>query len=1348
MLVEPRLFSTYRFREAGQGELVARRQIEVPARIGRDVPPCIPLPKSPARPRGDRLGLIAVVGWSAAAIACSTDPAGTAGVAVAEATPLPVADAALLDLDGDLVPNLTDNCPTIPNPVVAGRQPSVCAQDLVAARSTRVFLQSRTFVPTDGIDPALLNSARPGSRHLLLHVADHSGPVVLTQAQRTQLTNAGVVLHQHIPHHTYLATAPSNRAGLERVAALTFVRGLTALRSEDRLSAALRVRGPWPRDSSGAGQVEIKFHDDVSETSAQAVLLARGIVATLEDEHLYRADLTAAKLTQLVTEDAIELVDDPAGPLVDLGIDAQDVIGGRPLSELYGYDGEGLTIGVVEQTRVDPGEPSFLSDWIPGNYPATVNPPQGDELLDAQHHARQVSSVIAANDVVEGFQGFLPAARILSYQVGAGAVITDERIHKGLPRDARNDHGALAINYSQIDPKCTRAGQYRNLGKHRDKVIEETGIVVVAGSGNFRGSNVDPTDDGCPAGGDLSTLGSPVAKNDIMVGNWCVDAYDGVNCLDAGMIAGDSSAGPAADGRLKPDVIAPGGGILALTIPDGSRSPAEGAFGGTSGAAAVVSGVVGWIGEAFLEAGTPVTAIPPARVKALLVHTALDVDLLGPDYRAGYGLVQPAAAVRLAEEWALYGREGQLFESDLEDTFAFEVSSGTYSYRATLAWTDAKGETSSSLALRNDLELRLISPSGVVYRSWNLSGAYGQTTPAVPCAVDNCDVLNNVEQVSITVAPGGAELEPGTWTAQVRTAELSSEDQDYSLVLTPPCPIVIDRDTVLTGDLECATHPLAPAAVVVKGGVSLDCNLHAVRSTVRTMGSIGIQLEVGARVSRCTVEDFETGIQIGADEIAASGAQVDHNTIVRAGEAGVMIKGNSATVNYNTIGPMGDRIGYGIAVRADTASVADNILIQGYVGAPTGALPSGIHVDDGRTQPAITRNSISGNWNPAIILSNTAVGSSIENAEVRGNELEGIPGTGIKVNGDVVSPDLVHNDVIVYGADDPAISVTASGARRPSYVLIDDNTIEAQSLATQTGVEIRDVDGSSVLNNTIHGVGIGIVEQGVTLSRIESNTIDNPPPSTFRTTYGVSSIDSSGEVSGAALLAHIDLNTIRRVDNGVVVEGPGSHRAQGNTIRARLVGVRFSGASSGPNTNFIVGNVISRDGGSPTGIHVIESPQTAITGNQVNTGMAYGVRVERCTGVVVSGSAITNPQVGIGLTQGIDAQVANNTVAAPSLVGLQLNFDEGAIVEANTVTNNSALGIHYASGSGATIISNSVTSVGAGTGLRLGADPGSAATCGPIAVDYLTVAGNILAGTSLSPQVLCDVDLTTSTITP
>src|SRR5439155_678547 len=178
-------------------------------------------------------------------------------------------------------------------------------------------------------------------------------------------------------------------------------------------------------------------------------------------------------------------------------------------------------------------------------------------------------------------------------------------------------------------------------------------ISVVFAAGNLR--SMQPIDD-CSAG-PYGTIGPPAtAKNVITVG--------AINSDDQSMTI-FSSWGPVRDGRLKPELVAPGaevgndGGVTS-TMPGNSY----GVLVGTSMATPVVSGAVALLVEdyrAHYNGQDPA----PSTLKGLLVHTASDLDddtswfNKGPDFASGYGLVQIQDAVdQLRNQGFLVGQVG------------------------------------------------------------------------------------------------------------------------------------------------------------------------------------------------------------------------------------------------------------------------------------------------------------------------------------------------------------------------------------------------------------------------------------------------------------------------------------------------------------------------------------------------------------------------------------------------------------------------------------------------------------------------------------------------------------------
>lgn len=123
-----------------------------------------------------------------------------------------------------------------------------------------------------------------------------------------------------------------------------------------------------------------------------------------------------------------------------------------------------------------------------------------------------------------------------------------------------------------------------------------------------------------PAG----SIAAPATADGVLA----VGAYD----VEGGRVAGFSSRGPTADGRVGVDLVAPG----TFRAVEGTR------FVGSSSAATYVGGVV-----ALLLSEAP--EMTPVQVEETLEYTVVDVEAPGHSARSGYGLIDPDAALARVE---------------------------------------------------------------------------------------------------------------------------------------------------------------------------------------------------------------------------------------------------------------------------------------------------------------------------------------------------------------------------------------------------------------------------------------------------------------------------------------------------------------------------------------------------------------------------------------------------------------------------------------------------------------------------------------------------------------------------
>ena len=201
---------------------------------------------------------------------------------------------------------------------------------------------------------------------------------------------------------------------------------------------------------------------------------------------------------------------------------------------------------------------------------------------------------------------------------------------------------------------------------------------------------------------------------------------------DLGEVANESSAGPAYDGRLAPQLAALG--------PNG-----------TSDAAAMVSGAVAVLQQVYGDSNA--MEIPAsALVKAILYNTATDIYTTGIDYKTGFGLLNSYDAVRLLQERKY---DIATVANTLQWTKNITVPTNAANVKVTLSWTDSASLLNNNKALVNDLDLQLVEiATGTIYKPWVLS-SFANIDSLKKLPTRKRDSLNIAEQISITLPNAG-----------------------------------------------------------------------------------------------------------------------------------------------------------------------------------------------------------------------------------------------------------------------------------------------------------------------------------------------------------------------------------------------------------------------------------------------------------------------------------------------------------------------------------------------------------------------------------------------------------------
>jgi subtilisin family serine protease len=198
-------------------------------------------------------------------------------------------------------------------------------------------------------------------------------------------------------------------------------------------------------------------------------------------------------------------------------------------------------------------------------------------------------------------------------------------------------------------------------------------------------------------------------------------------------------------------VTSPSTTITSTVPPDGYAASC-----GTSMSAPAVSGAAALALDDYRArfSGTPDPA--PATVKAILIHTARDLVHTrlypgetirptavtygaGPDFATGYGIPMARRAVDLlaeSETDPALVRAETIEDTGTELEYPIEVPAGATTLKTTLVWTDPPGAPNAAQALVNDLDLRLIDPSGRAHFPWVLDPAQPEAAASQGCPLD------------------------------------------------------------------------------------------------------------------------------------------------------------------------------------------------------------------------------------------------------------------------------------------------------------------------------------------------------------------------------------------------------------------------------------------------------------------------------------------------------------------------------------------------------------------------------------------------------------------------------------
>ncbi len=648
----------------------------------------------------------------------------------------------------------------------------------------------------------------PVSGLYLIQFEDH-----LKRAEREQLRKLGVKLIQYVPDDAFIARL--DNVSPDAVRLLSYVRWVGPYEADYKIQSRLSAEANSALRLNQNAVTNISVLISPAATVAEIATVKSLFVSIQHESDLHlgtilRGKLPLANLSALAQSSSVlwiesapkrKLVDEAASKIVG-GDDGQ--VATPTVTQQSGFDGKGVTVCVAD-TGLDTGDTNTMHPDLFGRVTGFQFYGDLTDGSDGYGHGTHCAGIVAGNAATGETDP--DTGQLYGLGVASGAGLFVERIF--------NDDAGEANPFPSDDMLTTdavRAGAQIGANSWGNDVQGAYDIDSAAFDELVR--DADPGTPGDQpyilefsagnAGPASETIGSPAsAKNVIATGasentpGTLAETY-GLYADGADTMADFSSRGPCQDGRIKPDLVAPGTWIASLAS---SYAPDEASIawtaiddyyvymGGTSMSGPAAAGAAAVFVQYYKSFHT--NAVPsPALVKAALINSADPLDDANggpgpvPNNDEGWGRVTLTniivtnfdSAPRYYQylDQTVLLTSGQIYEQHAL------VRNSDQPLKITLAYTDIPGFPGAIPALVNDLDLEVVGPDGTIYRGNQFSGS--DSVPNAPSP----DTLNNVEGVYLS------NPTPGDYLVRVRASNVAEDarldtaaiDQDFALVVS------------------------------------------------------------------------------------------------------------------------------------------------------------------------------------------------------------------------------------------------------------------------------------------------------------------------------------------------------------------------------------------------------------------------------------------------------------------------------------------------------------------------------------------------------------------------------------
>jgi len=593
----------------------------------------------------------------------------------------------------------------------------------------------------------------------------------LIEAYRTVLAEAGASMLKFVADQSFIVEMDAE--AVEQVRSLSFVRWVGAMQPAYKIDPDL-IPTLFPQSDGAAGlagnadqaeggaevlAVDVERgnadvgHDVVEysimmtrrgpvpqQAVAQRIIAMGGNISQqIPEGFRILATLTPGQVAAVARMNEVLYIDVPGEKGTDMDI-AREIGGGNFLRDTLGFTGQGVRCEVM-----DDGQRSSHQDF---QSPPTLW--HGSSGIGGGH-GTSTSGIVygsgAGNAQATGMLSNAEAKIMALWSPQPNRYVHTQRLV-----DPNGPYRAVFQSNSWGD---ARTRSYTTISAEMDDLLFLNDILICQSKSN--------------AGNQDSR---PWAKNIVSVG--------GVfhrNTLDKADDAwsGGGSIGPAADGRIKPDLTHFYDSIF--TTSSNSDSSYTSSFSGTSGATPITAGHFGLMFQMWHEGvfpgfgggGTVFEDRPAmATAKAMMINGAEQYSFSGTGHdhsrvKQGWGMADLRYLADQAGRMLIVDQAVQLQEFQSQ-SYQVQVSPGSPALKVTMVFPDPMGNPNANVARINDLSLKVTAPDNTVY--WGNNDMLGNmfTTPG-----GSANTVDTVENVLVE-APAS-----GTWTIQVIASEINED---------------------------------------------------------------------------------------------------------------------------------------------------------------------------------------------------------------------------------------------------------------------------------------------------------------------------------------------------------------------------------------------------------------------------------------------------------------------------------------------------------------------------------------------------------------------------------------------